>query len=359
MTNNIVKYGAIDIDFDKHSYVFSFKKPKHHDITQSFKNYFKDTKHATVLLSGGLDSQFVANVVHKHTSSYSFVTFAYLWNGAVMNTDDIISAQRFANKLGVTTKIIDIELYEFLNDVSGMKKMGLEIGCNSPQLLCLMYAMQQNMHHLKGTIVKGGERPGVYLTPEGDISLMNMTTSTPKIPRLAGSEHIGLHSYKTYASYVVPFVRFAQQNNIDLVSDLFTASPELFYMGFNQHMAVFEQDNYVSEQVDNFRLLSFYYEKVCFYNSFKDFVYYYPLNKKTGFENLQSFLAAHTGNYDEFDKRYRETLKRTARDNTKVPNLGSIAPKAKGDHAHLLEQLQASYKKHEPTMHTTMYKYTW
>lgn len=354
MTSNILKYGAVDIDYSSLSYTFSFNKPSRMDIHENFKSFFKDTEHATVLLSGGLDSQFVANVVSKHAKSSSYVTFAYLWDGVVMNSDDIISAQRFAELLGVTTKIIDVELYEFLNDMPGLKKMATEVGTSSPQLMSLMYAIRENMCDLKGTIIKGGERPGLYLNNENNISFLGMTSADPKIRQTEGMAAI--HDHQTYSKYILPFVRFSQQNEIDMICDMFLSSPELFYLGYLQNKYMFEQDKFISESKYNYSTYSMYYEKVCYYKTFENFVYYFPLGKRTGFENLQHHLASNTGNYDEFDKRYRKPLN-TVEQNT--ISLKRFIPRALGHHRNLFKDLQDSYDLHKPTTHTVFYNYTW
>jgi hypothetical protein len=358
MTSNILKYGAVDIDYNRLSYTFSFNKPSRMDIQENFKSFFKDTEHATVLLSGGLDSQFVANIVAKYVKSSSYVTFAYLWDGVVMNSDDIISAQRFAELLGVTTKIVDVELHEFLNDIPGLKKMGMEVGTSSPQLMSLMYAIRENMCDLKGTIVKGGERPGLYVDNENNISFLGMTSADPKMRQTEAMPTIQstIHDHQTYSKYTLPFVRFSQQNEIDMICDMFLASPELFYLGYLQNNVMFEQDKFISESKYDYTTYSMYYEKVCYYKTFENFVYYFPLGKRTGFENLQHHLASHTGNYDEFDKRYRKPL------NTIEQNKISIKrciPRALGHHRELLKALQDSYDLHKPTTHTVLYNYTW
>jgi hypothetical protein len=358
MTSNILKYGAVDIDYNRLSYTFSFNKPSRMDIQENFKSFFKDTEHATVLLSGGLDSQFVANIVAKYVKSSSYVTFAYLWDGVVMNSDDIISAQRFAELLGVTTKIVDVELHEFLNDIPGLKKMGMEVGTSSPQLMSLMYAIRENMCDLKGTIVKGGERPGLYVDNENNISFLGMTSADPKMRQTEAMPTIQstIHDHQTYSKYTLPFVRFSQQNEIDMICDMFLASPELFYLGYLQNNVMFEQDKFISESKYDYTTYSMYYEKVCYYKTFENFVYYFPLGKRTGFENLQHHLASNTGNYDEFDKRYRKPL------NTIEQNTVSIKrciPRALGHHRDLLKALQDSYDLHKPTTHTVLYNYTW
>lgn len=359
MTSNILKYGAVDIDYNRMSYTFSFNKPSCMDIQENFKSFFKGTEHATVLLSGGLDSQFVSNVVAKYVKSSSYVTFAYLWKGAVMNSDDIISAQRFAELLGVTTKIIDVELYEFLNDIPGLKKLSNEVTSSSPQLMSLMYAIRENIDDLKGTIVKGGERPGLFLNNENNISLLSMTSADPKI-RVKHSQWL-IHDHRTYSRYILPFVTFAQQNKIDMVSDLFLSSPELFYLGFLQHKVVFEKDKFISQSkyIDSTR--SLYYDKVCYYKTFENFVYYFPLSKRTGFENLQHLLASQTGNYDEFDKRYRKPLHNIEEKmiSNNLPHINQFIPRALGHHRLLLKDLQESYDLHKPTTHTVLYNYTW
>lgn len=360
MTSNILKYGAVDIDYNSLSYTFSFNKPARMDIYENFKSFFKDTEHATVLLSGGLDSQFVANVVSKYAKSSSYVTFAYLWDGVVMNCDDIISAQRFAQCMGVTTKIVDVELYDFLHDMPGLKKMGTEFGTSSPQLLSLMYAIRENMCHLKGTIVKGGERPGLYLNNDNNISFLSMTSADPKI-RVRGADAQIIHDHQTYSRYIIPFAKFSQQHEIDMVSDLFLSSPELFYLGYLQHKVVFEQDKFISESKHDYTTLSMYYDKVCYYKTFKDFQYYFPLGKRTGFENLQRHLASQTGNYDEFDKCFRKPLNNIDQGNrsNKTPSLERFIPNAVGHHRNLLNDLQESYDLHKPSMHTVLYNYTW
>ena len=61
----------------------------------------------TVCLSGGLDSQFSANLAKKFCKDVNAVCFRFMWNDIVMNADDVVTAQEFANK---------IDLYGFNSD---------------------------------------------------------------------------------------------------------------------------------------------------------------------------------------------------------------------------------------------------
>ena len=64
-----------------------------------------------------------------------------------------------------------------------------------------------------------------------------------------------------------------------------------------------------------------------YYKSFEEFDFVFPLAKRTGFESLKFYLASITGNFDEFDEKYRVPLlniaKETAWYNPRLFDAGS------------------------------------
>ena len=92
-----------------------------------------------------------------------------------------------------------------------------------------------------------------------------------------------------------------------VIRDPFFMSPEIMYQALMHNATVIKKNCKCMFARNDAKTNTFAWKRL-FYNGFEDFVYINPLSKRTGFESLKFHFASETGNYDEFDVLYRNTL---------------------------------------------------
>jgi hypothetical protein len=303
MDSQIVTLGdptTLSVDYASGEAHLYMEKPSA-DIHTLFEREFSKYDHITVLLSGGLDSQFSANLAKRYAKSMNAVCFRFIWDGRVINATDIVNAQEFATVIGIDLDYEDFDLsYHYDNE---QLEYLTHYRVYSPQLSAYIAAIKQSKH-IMGTVLMGGEAPMVFMDNDE--------------PRLVGKFYNSddrLMSFgqisSMYLSHYAPFTFLDVLNGIPVIRDPFMMSPEIMYAAYAQNAKVITENSsahftHTSENVDTLQINTQVY-KTMYYKSF-GFDYVVPLNKRTGFESLRFHLACVTGNYDEYEKRYRRPI---------------------------------------------------
>jgi hypothetical protein len=246
-----------------------------------------------VCVSGGADSQLTANLAHLYSETPQAVTFAFVWEHTVVNAPDVVQATRFCKNLGMPHQIIDVDLKDFLNN--HLHQIAQEYQCVTPQLASHLWAMKLHLSQSGNPVLYGGEAPYVHVNDQG-------------LPVPAGRSSFNKKSMsKFFKEMMLPFYLFGKIHDVQINRDPFTVSPEIYFQSLMHNIQVWRNDNLQLPEVipptlNGLPFKHAYYQALGYHTEF-------PLSKKTGFELLKSHLAQQTGNYDEFDLRYRKPLR--------------------------------------------------
>jgi hypothetical protein len=148
-----------------------------------------------------------------------------------------------------------------------------------------------------------------------------------------------------------PYYKAASEAAANLHKDIFLISPESLYLAYKQNIKVIKKNNIILDLNTEKSKRGIGKYKAAFYESF-GYPLIVPFCKQTGFESLKQHLATESGNYDEFDRRYRHPL------------LNNIGPPgvAKFKNYHLLEEIYAEIDEmiltDNPTICNT-FKFDW
>lgn len=268
-------------------------------LSDALAERFSSRGHITVALSGGLDSQFSANVAKKYADSASAVTFRYMWGDSVVNGQDIATAQKLCELLGMDHVIEDFDLQPLLD--RELRDYMQNYRSMSPHISTQLAAIK-NSQHIQGTLLMGGEIPLAGQDEQGNIKMIN-------VPGVQGNNLNAVRTYFVFTHYA-PFEYLHIHNGIDVIRDPFWLSPEILYSAYMHNLTVMQQHKCVHHivNIDALKSSTMQY-KIKYYTSVDDdFVFLPPMHKQTGFEPLNMYLASQTGNYDEFDLRYRHPL---------------------------------------------------
>lgn len=240
---------------------------------------FQGTAH--VMLSGGADSQTMSSWLRHRGVPQKAYTYAALWGDEVINATDVVQAQRYAQAWDLNHTVIDFDLREFYasNEYIEVAK---RYQCRSPQVAVHLKFMEQ-----LGTdnIVTGGE-PTTMIGGE-----------------LNKPAHFGL-STNLFLNYHSVYKRFSEVNSVDVHRNWFWLTPEIFWSAMRANLDLL-CDGYFYKPGGELKEDIHYKNRLYQAQGF-DIL---PLGVKyTGFENLKKLLAIETGNYDEYDQRYRKPL---------------------------------------------------
>lgn len=273
------------------------------DIHTLFEREFRDLGHITVLLSGGIDSQFSAALAKKYASSMHALCFRFVWEGKVINATDIINAQEFAKAQHIDLVFEDFDLsYHYENE---QVEYLTHYRVYSPQLSAYISAIKKS-NNITGTVLMGGEAPLIVM--DGDQ------------PRISGKHYTVNNKLQMfgslpslYLSHYAPFAFLDILNGVDIIRDPFLMSPEILYAAYMQNISVMSEYKHAhftpeSGKVNRLQGNAQKYKQM-YYSSF-GFELLEPLNKRTGFESLRFHLACVTGRYDEYEHRYRLPIKK-------------------------------------------------
>lgn len=266
------------------------------NIKDLWQQQFESWPETVVCVSGGLDSQFSANLAKQFCKKVHAVTFAYYWEGNLVNAHDVSVAQKFCEKLRLSHRVIDLDLKHFLQtDLSSTAHQYLT---TSPQIATHLYSIRSHLIDLGLPILMGGEVP-IVGQKDGIAVLPFRWPSTNR----GGFAHNNLFHY---AKLVLPYAVLSDQAGIPIVRDPFVMSGEIYYLAFMQNLQVIQDHQCIFDMSDPIRREVTDYKSL-YYRSY-EYEFLEPLKKRTGFEAVKVHLAMETGYYNEFDIRYRDPL---------------------------------------------------
>ena len=273
---------TLDMDYESAG-AKVYTTPTDKPLLDLFEDKFSQLDNITVALSGGLDSQFSANLAKKFSKNPNAVTFKFLWEGTTVNPADICQAEDFAKKIDLDLTIEEVDLQHiFTHELDDLLYHYRSI---SPQISAQVYALK-NSQFKDNTLILGGEIQMVRM-------LDNQVNS---IYTLSNSFHF---------THTAPFALLDPLNGMHVIRDPFYMSPEILYQGIMHNIDVMKHYKKCFNLRNDAKTSTFAYKKL-FYNKFEDFEFLNPLSKRTGFESLKFHLATESGAYDQFDMMYRD-----------------------------------------------------
>lgn len=304
MVTNTLTFGTpntISFDFaDGISNVF-MEEPKNFDILHHFQKALKPYKDkpVTVLLSGGIDSQFAYNLYSRFCNNVKCVTFRLMWDDSVVNPGDVVSSKIFADHMGADHTYIDFDLKDFVEQ-EHVLTFAKKYYFNSPQIATHAKCILDNndgSHFVLGTEIQ----PVGYF----DHSCY-VPGYKPKNPD--GNMRIE-QDKDLYKRRYIPWLNFCNQEDVDLCVDPFYMSPEILYLAFYHNMRVLKQTNTMPYMYNNKKFkYNMYDYKVQYYKAFDWAEYKVPFRKETGFELVRLEYMKNGGSLDAFNIKFRKPL---------------------------------------------------
>lgn len=114
-----------------------------------YKEYYyilKDLENVAVTMSGGIDSETIAEVCVKEKIPFRASLMRYMINGQVMNSHDLQYAEEFLDEHGIYAHYFDMEIESFLDSDEFWKICTLYY-CISPQLACHLWLLSKLRHN--------------------------------------------------------------------------------------------------------------------------------------------------------------------------------------------------------------------
>lgn len=280
------------------SFVSHISKPNDNcTFEELIAPHFSDMSEATVLFSGGIDSQFTMGVAQQMGVRVNAITYAGVWENSVVNASDVLAAQRFCAKRNIPIRIIDLDLKQFLNS-GELIDIATSYKTVSPQVCCHLKFLSSLDNSTP--ILMGGDPVMLssWLTHDGNFYARTNAT-------LKGQ----------FTGISAPYYSFADKNNFKLIKDIFYLSPELLYYGLVENIKLLKtQSVYINYKIsqgnhapDVENTSDYMLYKSELYKSFNVPIESTML-KNTGFEDLKKHLAAQTGIYNQFDILYRKPI---------------------------------------------------
>jgi hypothetical protein len=312
MENTTIEIGnttTVELDFIAGSTAIHLSKPSQPNLMNLFEEQLASLEKVTVCLSGGLDSQFSANLAKKFCKDVNAVCFRFMWDDNVINSDDVVTAQQFADKIDLELHYEDIDIKEHLTNASA--EYTRKYTTVSPQISVQLAAIKKSKFNDR-TLMLGGDAPTVAVTKHFDQVYLQRKTYYNEDGKTTGTNTSAPNFYYAFSA---PFSILEQTHGLHIIKDPFLLTPEILYAGYYQNKYVIESFGEVMLVKNNAKTNADKY-KENYYKSFEDFEYVFPIAKRTGFENLKLHLASVTGNFDEFDEKYRQPLYSVAQECT-------------------------------------------
>jgi hypothetical protein len=275
------------------SYVLSFKKPQdsktiHEKLVESVQKYAG----YSVALSGGYDSQFSCLMLKEAEVDFDVITYKLNWKQETVNSSDVLACEQFCKTHNLQLDIQDIDGEEFFEGgIFGIT--GKKYKSNSPQISLHCYFLEKCNQK---NIICGGDIPyPIYSIDNRELNTINLVHALNKNQEGVGERFL--------AKYHLPYDLVAHINDKTIVKNLLYDTDEIYYMAMdlnyeliNKHKILFPQ----SPIVQNYRYKEYYYNHVL-----KDNKLSFRFGQANGFENLKNYFAVISGNYDEFNDKYR------------------------------------------------------
>lgn len=280
--------------FDSETSMLSIKISKPDNNTPIIDDLVAQLQHvkkANVALSGGIDSQFALRVACELNIPVTAYTYVSMWEGAVVNADDVLTAELVAEKQGVELVKIPIDLKEFF-DTKKHLEYGKTYATKSPQVAFHLYFIEKELKDLEGSLFLGGEVP-----------MMAKNSN-----REEGPEDIAGLNSGFFMATTVAYRRLCEKLNIDLVKDLLYYTPEIIYKSLYTSITIAREKQKHCEWKEEYMVNMFPHKLK--HEIYEDIIPggLNPLTKNTGFEKIKKHLASQTGIYNQFDLLYRKPL---------------------------------------------------
>lgn len=313
MENTTLSIGnttACELDYESGTTTLTLTKPSEPNLMNLFKEQLGTLDGVTVCLSGGLDSQFTANLAKHFCKDVNAVCFRFMWEGNVINADDVLTATRVAKLLDIDLHFEDVDAKHHLEN--NLVEYTTRYRTMSPQISLQLAAIRQSKFNDR-VLMLGGEAPIIAVSKDFNNVYLGRKTYVNEDDSVV--EGIGLSTSHFYFNYSAPFTVLEQEHGMHIIKDPFLLTPEILYAGYYQNKYAIESFGKVYVSTTTAKCNTDAYKKV-YYSSFEKFKYIFPIAKRTGFETLKLYLASETGNFDEFDERYRIPLYNVARETT-------------------------------------------
>jgi len=304
MVTNTLSIGSPEtffFDFSEGISNIHIEEPNNYDIQHHFQKALEPYKNKpiTLLLSGGLDSQFAFNVFNRYCEDVKCVTFRFMWDDSVVNPGDVVSSKIFADHMGADHTYVDFDLRDFIED-NHVLDFSKQYYFNSPQIATHAKCISSISND--STFVIGGEVP--------IFGYFNGQCFPPGYKSKKGVTGMRIEQDKDlYKRRYVPWLNFAKQNNIDLIVDPMFMSREILFLSYYHNMRVLKKYNELPYMINDKKFRYDIYDyKIKYYKAFDWAEYKIPFRKETGFELLRIHYMKQKGDLDEFNKRYRVPL---------------------------------------------------
>jgi hypothetical protein len=277
-------YRGFQAEVDKRQVTLLLNPPDHntnlYDLwTTEFSNFNK----VNVCLSGGIDSQFVLSVMSRLKKDISVYIFAFVWEDCIFNSPDVTHAIRYCDRYGYKYSLIEIDYEKFLKENKHVKF------CRTYDIVSPQIALQLHM---------------LDYIENNDPTFLGC--DIPLFQYDFTEQQAHLMNTSSYLSIPLPFLNYARINQKIIIKEIFTISPEIYYLGFKHFVDTTIKHKLVIDKNFSIPGVSQPLRKLFYSDLGADILP--PLLKNTGFELLKIHLAKRTGVYNEFDLKYRHPL---------------------------------------------------
>lgn len=280
-------YSGFSVDYDQHLLELFTEKPDDHiTLFTLWEEAFADFDNVNVLLSGGIDSQFSLSVLSTLGKTIHVYICSFVWEDVVFNGPDVIHAMRYCDRYNLRYTSIEIDYKQFLHTNKHLEFCKM-YKATSPQIalqLAILDLIDSNE-----PFVLGGDLPLMQFDFNHDRSVVLGSGYQPFITR--------------------PFLNYALANNKIVIKDLFRLNPYTHYLGFKQFIETTKKHKLILTQNLNGNGASQELRRLIYTDIGCNLIP--PLAKNTGFEQLKTHLAMHSGVYNQFDLLYRYPLEHT------------------------------------------------
>ena len=246
----------------------------------------KEYENPLVCLSGGYDSQFMCLLLKQAGIEFTAVTYETMWGLNVINSPDAYMAQNFAKKHDIPLQLIKLDFKTFLESEQYLE-YAIKYHTSSPQIAYHLYFLDQ-IDYTDRSIVMGGDIPRFALD-EDTQEIISMIHSDGEL----------------FRTTIIPYKMYAEENNIKMCKDLLFYTPELFYKSLENFANLVKKHNVIGTMDDT---TTGNYIKELYYNNITEEDCETNLMSNTGFENIKLHFMSLSGDYDDFNNKYRAPL---------------------------------------------------
>lgn len=246
----------------------------------------KEYKNPLVCLSGGYDSQFMCLLLKQAGVNFTAVTYETMWGLNLVNSPDVAMARNFCKKHNIELQIVPLDFKAFLESELYVE-YAIKYKSNSPQVAYHLYFLDQ-IDYSDRSIIMGGDIPNFNL--DKDSGVVSVVV------------HSNMHDLK---SVIVPYKDYCIQNNLNMCKDLLFYTPEIMYKSLENYVQMVKKYKVMMSSNQN---CTGNYLKELYYNNILQENLETVLMSNTGFENIRLHHMSLSGDYDDFNNKYRVNL---------------------------------------------------